>query len=122
MAPRSFGAGGLVYGDTFTLVPQTTATGNGASPTQETRNIHTLRLALAVTAATGTTPSLTVTLEHSPDGTTWVAHSAFPSVTAAGSTRRIFSGLDRFVRATWAVTGTTPSFTFTVAGEAVGDS
>jgi hypothetical protein len=31
-----------------------------------------------------------------------------------------FVGLDRFVRVSWTITGTTPSFTFAVSGELVG--
>lgn len=119
MPDSRFGPTGLVYGDAVVLVPTTTATGAGSGPTFETRSVHTLRLALAVSAVAGTTPTLTVSLEHSPDGAAWTTHSAFPAISAAGSARRVFTGLDRYVRCTWAVTGTTPSFTFVVAGESI---
>jgi hypothetical protein len=71
---------------------------------------------LNVTAAAGTTPSMTVTVETSGDGATWSPLGSFPAVTGAGVSRRTFSGLDNFVRASWAVTGTGPSFTATLTG------
>jgi phage gp36-like protein len=76
-------------------------------------------LALHVTAVTGTaTPTLAVTVETSLDGTTWYAAGAFPAITAPGRQVVRFANLKRYVRATWAVTGTTPSFTFGVSGDA----
>lgn len=108
----------VIEGDAVVL-HDGTRSANGSGVTIPVESHHTARLMLAVTAASGTTPSMTVTIEHSPDGATWAAHTAFPAVTAVGATRRVLSGLDRFIRATWSVTGTTPSFTFTVAGELV---
>lgn len=110
----------VVEGDAVVLQDGArTSSGAGAAVAVESH--HTARLTLNVTAVSGTTPSLTVTIEHSPDGATWAAHpqGVFTSATAAGSQRKVLSGLDRFVRAAHAVTGTTPSFTFTVAGELV---
>lgn len=76
-------------------------------------------LDLAVTAASGTTPSMTVTIETSKDGSTnWQTVAAFAAKTAVASERKVFSGLDRFIRANCAISGTTPSFTFSITGEA----
>ena len=116
---KSFDAGGQMYGSAVTLVSSGTRTTSGSSGSLPIESIHTLRLVSSVTAASGTTPSLTVTLEHSGDGTTWVAHSSFAAQTGTGSARKVFSGFDRYVRITWAITGTTPSFTFSVSGEAL---
>jgi hypothetical protein len=79
----------------------------------------TIRLDLTTTAVTGTTPSMTVTIETSKDNATWSTVAAFSAVTTVTSVRKVFSGCDRFVRANCAISGTTPSFTFTVTGEAV---
>lgn len=94
-----------------------TATGNGSSLALVDRN--QLRLTLDVTAASGTTPTLDVTVQHSPDGSTWATLGTFAQRTAAGSERKIFSGVDRYVRANHAIGGTAPSFTFSVSGEAL---
>jgi hypothetical protein len=77
----------------------------------------TARLLLAVTAASGTTPTLDVVIQTSHDGTTWRTAHTFTQATATGTQRASFP-VDRFVRATWTVGGTTPSFTFAVTGEA----
>jgi hypothetical protein len=111
----------FVEGDAVMLHASAARTATGSGPTVAVGTHHTARLSLDVTAASGTSPSMTVTIEHSADGTTWVAHpqGAFTAVTASGSQRKVLSGLDRFVRAVWTITGTTPSFTFSVAGELV---
>lgn len=95
-----------------------TATADGTAV--EIADKGAVRLLLDVTAASGTTPTLDVTVETSYDGSTgWTSLGTFTQKTAAGTQRKNFSGADRFVRATWAIGGTTPSFTFSVVGEAV---
>lgn len=74
------------------------------------------RLNLVVAAIGGTTPSYTVSLDTSPDGTTWTSTGNFGAVTANGTTHKVFSGLDRYLRLSWTVTGTTPTATLTVTG------
>lgn len=77
---------------------------------------------LAVTVATGTTPSLTVFIDASPDGgVTWAQVAAFPAVTAANVAGGLIATapiqLTNFgdtVRVRYAITGTTPSFDFAV--------
>ncbi len=105
--------------DTVNLSPAAavTATANGSSVLLGDRG--TLRLLLNVTAASGTTPTLDVAIQTSFDGSTWRAVAAFAQKTTTGTERKSFTGIDRYVRATYTVGGTTPSFTFTVKGEAV---
>lgn len=99
-----------------------TATGVLAGSTKELGDQGTLRLTQTASAVGGTTPSVTVTLETSADGSTgWTAVAAFTAVTANGSQRKVFTGLDRFVRLNaTAVTGTdTPTATLAVTGESL---
>ncbi|MDP8971208.1 MAG: hypothetical protein M3N52_12085 [Actinomycetota bacterium] len=79
----------------------------------------TLRLTLTAANVGGTTPSITITLETSADGVAgWSAVGAFAAVTADGTQRKIFAGLDRFVRLNaTTVTGTAPTASITVDGE-----
>lgn len=114
-----FTSTGTYYGDTVTLASSAARTSSGSGSSVSTADFHTLRLTLAVAAASGTTPSLSVTVETSGDGSTWYSVGAFAAKTAAATERKSFSGLDRYVRASWAVSGTTPSFTFSVTGEGV---
>jgi hypothetical protein len=119
--PISFGPSGPIYGDTITVLASGTRTASGSGPATPTQAYNTLRLTLSVTAASGTTPSLTVTIETSADGSTgWTTlGSAYAAQTTTATVRKVFSGADRYVRASYTITGTTPSFTFDVTGEAV---
>lgn len=95
-----------------------TATGNGTAV--ELDDMNTLRLDLATTARSGTTPTLDVTIQTSADGSTnWSSIGTFTQVTNTGTQHKVFTGLDRYVRASWTIGGTTPSFTFAITGEAV---
>jgi hypothetical protein len=99
------------------LVAAQTASGNGAS--QDMGAKGSARLTLDVTAASGTTPTLDVTLQTSEDALTWRTLGTFAQKTIVSAERKSFGGADRYVRALWVIAGTTPSFTFTVRGEGV---
>ena len=74
-----------------------TATVNGSAVELGDRCMA--RLDLKVTAASGTTPTLNVKVQHSPDGTNWTdVGTAFTQATGATTEHKIVSGLDRFVR------------------------
>lgn len=92
-----------------------TANGNGSSIELGDRAVA--RLKLDVTAASGTSPTLDVTVQTSRDGATWYTAGTFTQRTGVASEEKVFA-IDRFVRASWTVGGTSPSFTFSVAGEA----
>ncbi len=114
----SFGPAGAIHGDAVSLLAGTvTAAGSGAPVISGPYS--TCRITLTVTAVSGGTPSLTVTAETSADGTTWTSLGSFPARSAVGSDRRVFTGLDHFIRVSWTVAGTTPSFTVTVNGALV---
>lgn len=79
-----------------------------------------LRLDLAITAVSGTAPSLHVQIETAKTTSgTARAVDAFGPTFATGSERRAMGGLDRFVRYVATLGGTSPSFTFSLTGEAV---
>lgn len=116
----SFDANGPFEGESVVLAGSAARTASGSGSPYVMGARSTLRLTLAVTAASGTTPSATVTVETSGDGgTTWYSVGTFAAKTTTGTERKSFSGLDRLARVSWAITGTTPSFTFSVTGEAV---
>lgn len=76
----------------------------------------TLRAQLAVTAVSGTTPSMTVVIEDTVDGgTNWNQVAAFTAATAVGvQVQNVTTPFSDTIRVRWTVTGTTPSFTFSV--------
>lgn len=92
-----------------------TTTGSGSAVTGWARDAGLAVTKLDVTAASGTTPSLTVTIQDSPDGTTWTTRDTFAVKVATGAEARpLPAGLSPFVRASWTITGTSPSVTFSV--------
>lgn len=119
MPTQTFKATGAYDGDPVVLAPPAARGVNGAGAGVPVGTAHTARLTLDVTAVTGTTPTATVTVETSEDGAAWVAVGAFAAATAVSRQRRSFSGLDRLIRASWVLGGTTPTFTFAVSGELV---
>lgn len=91
-----------------------TATGNsGALPGYGAA--RTLRAQLDVTAASGGTPNLVVLIEDTLDGTNWNTVGTFAAKTGVG--REVINVTIPFsdtLRVSWTITGTTPSFTFSV--------
>jgi hypothetical protein len=70
---------------------------------------------LDVNARSGTTPQLTVTIDESPNGSTgWVTRHTFAVMTNTGSQVMQLPRVGPFARASWTISGTTPSFTFSV--------
>ena len=68
-----------------------------------------------VTAVSGTTPSMTVTLQDSPDGTNFASTgAATAAITGIGVYRIAAQNLGAFIQASSAITGTTPSFTYSI--------
>jgi hypothetical protein len=110
------------FGADSVLVPAgTVVTASGFGAGFEVDDKDEFRGQSIVSAASGTTPSITVTIETSYDNgvaDAWRAVASFAAQTAANtSAHKSFAGLDRWVRATWVVSGTTPSITFGVLGE-----
>jgi hypothetical protein len=103
----------------ITLAGAITRTADGNGTTVEIGDKGTLRLLLSVTAADGTSPTLDITLQTSKDGSTWRTLGTFAQATGTTTESKSFSGCDRYVRANADLGGTTPSFTYTIDGEAV---
>lgn len=99
------------------LQPSTTKTATSTSTVFEVGDKGTLRLKLDVTAASGTSPTLDVTVQGSKDGSTnFYTLGTFAQKTAVSNEFKAFL-TDRFVRISYVIAGTTPSFTFSVLGE-----
>ncbi len=93
-----------------------TASGNGPSVDDGSSTTDGAVAALHVLSASGTSPSLTVRVQHSADGVVWADLITFDQVTAAASQVKAVAGpVSRYLRAVWTITGTSPSFTFAVS-------
>ena len=103
--------------DFVTVRASAAATTTGSSTAQRLEAGDELAIELDVTAVSGTTPNLTLSIEWSHDGTTWFLADppdAMTAVTAVGKRVKEFDVKGGFYRVTWTITGTTPSFTFAV--------
>lgn len=93
-----------------------TATGNSGVLSFRGGDKTGLRAQLDVTAASGTSPTLDVTVQDTLDGTNWNTIMTFTQATA--TTRELKTLTTPFsdrLRVLWTIAGTTPSFTFSVA-------
>lgn len=100
-------------------VTTTGATGAGALDNGAATS-NGLEAILQVTAVSGTTPTLDVKVQHTDDisGTpVWVDLITFAQKNSRGSEYKVVASgdVERYLRVTWTVAGTTPSFTMNVA-------
>ena len=95
-----------------------TVTANGQGNTFDLGDLGQLSIVsyLDITAASGTTPTLNVIVQDSPDGTIWDTLLTHTQQTGAAiNTQRTNGAIGRYIRVSYTVGGTTPSFTFTVS-------
>lgn len=93
-----------------------TATGNGTSQDNSTSTANGGVAHLHITDVSGTTPSMTVLVQHSTNNSTWTTLGTFSAATAVGSqTLQVTGTVNRYIRASFTISGTTPSFTTLVA-------
>lgn len=100
--------------DAVALVPSTTKTASHTSDTYELGDKGTLALDLAVTAISGSGAFLHVQIETRRDSDdSWRCVDAFSKRASTGTSRRSFSGCDRYVRAVCTFSGTSTTFSLT---------
>ncbi len=98
-----------------TVVSSAARTTSGASSVIGASQADQLRFFLNITAASGTSPTLNITVEDTPNGTDFYQVAAFTQKTAAGKDDIDITTLfSDSMRVSWAIAGTTPSFTFSL--------
>lgn len=104
------------FQSTQNVVASSARTTAGQSDVQYVEEASTLAVHVDVTAASGTSPSLAFSVEWSNDGTTWFAADpadTFTAITTAPTrAAKAFTVKGETWRLVWAITGTSPSFTF----------
>lgn len=113
--------GQLYEADEIELIASGTRTASFTSDTYELGDRGTMRLALALSAISGTGARLHAQIEtrEAYSSGTWRVVDAFGPLTAAATYYRSMSGLDRFVRVVCTLQGSSPSVTFALTGTAV---
>lgn len=117
--PLPIAQGGLHESSQDDLVPSAARTASGASGVLNLGgHVHRLVIEVTTTGVAGTSPSLDLDLEDSFDGTVWNKVADVATVTATGRTvHRInleTTPTTNTVQLRWTITGTSPSFTFSV--------
>jgi hypothetical protein len=108
--------GGIESGVVLHELKTEAATGSSASVDNSAASTNGGVAHLHVTAISGAGASITVKVQHSVDGSTWVDLVTFTAATAATQERIEITGtVYEFLRATRAMSGTTPSVTHAVA-------
>lgn len=93
-----------------------TSTGNGGTIDQTAATSNGAVGHLHITAASGTTPQIDMIVEHSTNGSDWSTLLSFASASTITSEVVSVTGtVNRYVRASYTVSGTTPSFTSQVS-------
>ena len=93
-------------------------TASGNEPGGHSTVGDSLSVQVMVTAASGTTPSITFSIQWSDDGITYSQANpadTFTAITTVSSLVARFTVKGAFYQIAWTVTGTTPSFTAAVA-------
>jgi len=84
---------------------------------------HVLNLQVTVTAVSGTTPSMALSVLWSQDGTNFGpvdgGAQTFAAITTTGTVCKQVPVVGKFYQLSWTLTGTSPSFTFTVAAQSI---
>lgn len=66
-----------------------------------------------VTAASGTTPTLDVAIQSSPDDSIWATHTSFTQITTTGTAVQKITNIGQYMRLKYTIGGSSPSFTLT---------
>lgn len=113
----------VTRGSDVTVLASGAITTTGQSAAVDVGGAGTLRAQVQVSAVSGTTPSITVTIQTSHDaGATdaWrTAGAAYSALTAVSNSPWQCFAVDRYVRVSYTVSGTAPSLTTAVVAEAV---
>jgi len=69
-----------------------------------------------VTAIGGTSPSLAITVQHSPDDVSYFDHSTMAAITATGNYYKSITEFAKWARLKYDFSGTSPTIDMTIAG------
>jgi hypothetical protein len=127
---RSFKGTGVRRGSALVAKASGAETANTTHPALNTEDVAVVHVVVDVTAVSGTTPTMTVVVEGSNDGTNWFelgtvgangyragsVGTAPSNFTATATTRAMFPAAQQ-VRTRSVIGGSTPSFTYSVVAE-----
>jgi hypothetical protein len=99
-----------------------TVTASGSTSDIDVSTLSSIRVMVKVTAVSGTAPTLDIYIEGKYEATgDWVPLLSRTGITSTGvyELGQLDNLCFRYIRVRWVVGGTSPSFTFTVAAQAI---
>ncbi len=100
------------YYKTINIKSSGAITANGNSGAVDVSDVEKIIIKTVVSAVSGTSPTLDITIKDSDDGSTWDTVESLTQITAAGTVNtRLTKPTRRYIRVDWTVGGTLPSFT-----------
>lgn len=109
----------MAFSTAITLATSAAHSASGAGSSVDCDAKRVARVTLAVSAVSGTTPSLSCALETSDDQLSWDSVGDFDAVSSVGSHDIYVGDLRKYLRARWTVAGAGASFTFSVTGKVI---
>lgn len=91
-----------------------TASANGTGLQVNGTAVRGMTAIMNVTAASGTTPTLDVVVQHSDDNSTFTDLATFDQVSDEGISQVRFATDKQYIRTASTIAGTSPSFTYSV--------
>ncbi|MEW5820327.1 MAG: hypothetical protein AB1782_09065 [Cyanobacteriota bacterium] len=99
---------------TFLSSASRTSSGNSGNGVYVGENAESV-IYLDVTAASGTSPTLDVSIQDTIDGTNWDTVASFTQATSTGREVKRINNYSRYMRISYTIGGTDPDFTFSVS-------
>lgn len=96
------------------VISSTSRTTTDRSSDQSVTGLLNARFLLSVTAVSGTSPTLDITIEGKTRAGNYVTIATFAQVTTANSQSVNVERISQNYRLSWVVGGTTPNFTFEI--------
>jgi len=96
---------------TQTLLASGAITATGTSSAIQVSDYTVGSIIINCSAVSGTSPSITVTVQDSADGTIWATLDTFTAITSASTSVKRLTNFANQIRLSYVVTGTTPSLT-----------
>lgn len=103
------------FNQTVTLAAAGTSYSNVYQVDDDAQSLDAL---LTLSALSGTTPTLDVTIQASKDNSSWIDIGTFTQLAATGSQRKAVGDVRSFIRFKFVLAGTTPTATATIRAQA----
>jgi len=97
-----------------TILASAARSSSSNSNSFKTKAANSLRVYVDVTAKSGTSPTLDITIQTSPDNSNWYTAGTLTQITDTGQYTGTATTIGPYIRILYTIGGTTPVITFSV--------